>query len=96
LHARGARHLFDQKGLLAIECFSHADKIRIIDRQDVNRSPTDGRSANKCCASPLKVFVPGVRARMEQARKFARVWVSPSYVRTFVLIAVQAGQSEIL
>ena len=93
---RGPRHLFDQKCLLTNECFSHAHEIRIIDREDINRSSADSRDASKCCASPLEVFVPGVRARMEQSCEFARVWVRSGYVRTFVPVAVQAGKSEIL
>lgn len=74
---RGSHHSFDEKGLLADECFSHADKIWIIDREDMDRGSTDGRSASKRCASPLEVFIPGVCTRMEQSCKFPRVWVSP-------------------
>ena len=33
---------------------------------------------------------------MEQSCKFARLRVTPGYIRTFVPIAVQAGKSEIL
>jgi hypothetical protein len=33
---------------------------------------------------------------MEESDEFASVWICAGYVRTFVPVAVQAGESEVL
>ena len=62
----------------------------------MNRSSANGRSANKYGSCPLEMFMPVIRAWMEESCKFARVWICTGDVRTFVPVAVQTGESEIL
>ena len=88
--------LFQWKCLLSHERFPHGYKIRIIDREDMNRSSPNSRSAHKYSSSPLEVPIPLVRSRMEESNKLARIRIYSGYVRTFVAVAVQAGEGEIL
>jgi hypothetical protein len=62
----------------------------------MNRSSANSRSPGKCNSGPLEVPIPLVRPRMEESNKLARIRICSSYVRTFVAIAVQAGEGEIL
>jgi len=57
--AKFPRRLFDQACILTDERFSDADKIQIIDREDMNRRSTDSRLPIECCTS-LEVNFPGV------------------------------------
>jgi hypothetical protein len=54
------------------------------------------RSALKCGSYPFEMSIPLVRSRMEESNNFARIRISSGYIRTFVAIAVQAGEGEIL
>ena len=45
---------------------------------------------------PFEMSIPLVRSRMEESNNFARIRISSGYIRTFVAIAVQAGEGEIL
>ena len=62
----------------------------------MNRSSANCRSACKHGPYPLEVSIPLVRSRMEEPNKLARTRINSGYVRTFVAIAVQAGEGEIL
>ena len=62
----------------------------------MNRGSADGRFAGKCRSCPLEVSIPLVRARVEESNKLVRVWICSGYVRTFVSVAVEAGESEVL
>jgi len=88
--------LFEREFLFSNQCFPHGQKIRIIDRKNMNRCAANGRSTGKCGSCPLEMYIPVVRAWMEESRKFACVWICSGYVRTFVPVAVQAGEGEVL
>ena len=62
----------------------------------MNRGSADGRSAGKCRSCPLEASLPLVRAWMEESNKLIRFWICCGYVRTFVPVAVEAGESEAL
>ena len=62
----------------------------------MNCSSANGRSAGKCGCCPVKVFVPQIRAWVEESNKLACVRICSSYVRTFVPVTVQSGESEVL
>lgn len=86
----------DSSGNACSQCFPHGQKIRTIDRKDMNRRSANGRSANKDGPVPLEVSIPLVRAWMKKSNKLSRVWICSRYVWTFVPVAVQAGESEVL
>ena len=62
----------------------------------MNRGSTNSRSALKCGSYPFEVSISLVRSRMEESNNLARIRISSGYIRTFVPIAVQAGEGEIL
>jgi hypothetical protein len=62
----------------------------------MNRSSAHGRSARKYSSCPLEMFIPVVRARMEESYEFACAWICSAYVWALVPVAVQAGESEVL
>ena len=76
------------KGFLSQNSLSHGEKVRIIDREDMNRRATNGSSAGESCAGPLKVVIPAIQARMKEANKLTCVWICPGNIRTFMSIAV--------
>ncbi len=41
------------------------------------------------------MFVPQIHARMEEPNEFARIWICSGDVRTFVAIAMKAGERKI-
>ena len=88
--------LVEWKYVLLYKCFPHRHEIRIIDRKDMNCGSANYRFAAKCGSCPLEVSIPLVRAGMEEPNKFACVRIGAGYVRTFVPIAMQAGEGEIL
>ena len=80
----------------ANKSFPHRQEIRIIDGKDLNSGSANCRFARKCGSCPHEVSIPLVLPRMKQPNKFACVRIGAGYVRTFVPIAMQAGEGEIL
>ncbi len=62
----------------------------------MNCHAANRRAAAQRSSCPLEVFVPQVDARVEEVNEFACVPIGSRDVRTFVPIAMQTSESEIL
>jgi len=68
------------------ERFAHGEKIRIVDREHLNRQR---------CSHPFEVVIPPIQ-RGGRAGRSRPCWDLFRDVRTFVPIAMKTGQGEIL
>lgn len=77
------------------ERFSALDDIRVVDRQDLDRRPTDGRQPDEHRPLPGEVFAPAVSSRVVEPGQLAGHRVAAGDVRAFVKVAMDAGQREV-
>src|SRR5712692_8044711 len=64
--------------------------------EHLDRYSPDRRQADQLGASPPKVLFPAVLSRMEQSHQFSGLRIEPSDVRTFVGIAAEARQCQVI
>ena len=62
----------------------------------MNRRATNGCSAGKHSSRPLEMPIPLIRPWMKESNKLARLRICSCYIRTFVTVAVQTGEGEVL
>jgi hypothetical protein len=69
---------------------------RRIDLEYVDRHATDCRSPNKLAFVPMKVIRPASAPRIKKRHGLSRKSIKSGNVRTLVLVAGEARQSEVL
>ena len=69
--------------------------MRQVDGQDRNRRPAHRGPTDQNRIIPAKVTPPLLTSRVVQPDSFAGPWINTSQVRPFVMIASEAGQSEV-
>ena len=67
-----------------------------VQSQHLDGRPTNGRLANDEGTVPSKMFCPIMATRVKQLRHFSRLWIVSRDIATFVQIAVNTSQREIL
>ena len=83
-------------GSLVHQRDSNGTEAGIIDREDLNRSAANSCLSDEIGTVPIEMVNPAVSPRIKEFHNFAGLRIPPGNVWTFVLIAVQAGQSKIL
>lgn len=78
------------------EVSPHNEKVRFVDRQYLNGNASGSRQSAERRSRPFEVCAPELQARMKEANDVTCVWIMPRDVRTFVTVAVQAGEGKIL
>lgn len=68
----------------------------MVDREDLNRRPTDIGSTDKKRPMPAKMLAPIIVPRMKQPRELPCVGINSSQIRALVAVAPQASQRQIL
>ena len=76
---------------------AEGDAVRIVHSQQLNRDPTNRRSADKVRSIPTKMAIPFVPSGIEEAHEFgARCRaVNSRQVGTLMTIAMQAGKRKV-
>lgn len=68
----------------------------MIHPQDIDRCAADGREPENLRAIPREAVVPCIVPRMKQTGVLSGLRVNPGEIRSFVGVAIEAGEGEIL
>ena len=71
------------------------DSMRLVDGENLNRRSSNGGFAKKDCTLPNKVIFPKIVPGIEQRRQFLRARIASRDIRTFEVVAVKTGESQI-
>jgi len=89
------RRLLQRKSPLCHERLPDGNKVRIIDREHLNRDPANYASRDQLSSGPCEMLSPLIASRVEQPHDLSGSRVASGNIRTFVPIAVQTGEGEI-
>jgi hypothetical protein len=74
---------------------SEKKKIGSIHSENLDRGAPAGRPSQQMSAVKVKMLVPEIGSRMEQANEFPGLRIQPGDVRTFETIAMEASECKI-
>lgn len=76
--------------------FSQGDWLGGVDGQHGNGCATRPCEADQASAVPPKMAIPFLPARVKEEHHLTRLGVDPAQIRPFVVIAMVAGQTEVV